>query len=165
MGWGALQRLYRAADGWFFLGAAEAQRARLAAVAGPAAIESLSGADLECALDDRLAAKPVHEWVRLLTAAGIGAQPLVSAHELMNDPWVVAHGLSVTRLHWGGRTITTIGPPARLSRTPARPGRPAPAPGGDAEAVLSAVGMAGRLDELLRDGVIALEPAPRTPAS
>jgi crotonobetainyl-CoA:carnitine CoA-transferase CaiB-like acyl-CoA transferase len=34
LGWSPLQRLYRASDGWFFLGAADSQRDRLAALDG-----------------------------------------------------------------------------------------------------------------------------------
>jgi crotonobetainyl-CoA:carnitine CoA-transferase CaiB-like acyl-CoA transferase len=53
--------------------------------------------------------------------------------------------------------ITTIGPPARLSRTPATPGRPVSPPGGDAEEVLAMIGMADKLNELVEKRVIALD--------
>jgi hypothetical protein len=42
---------------------------------------------------------------------------LGSVTQLMQDPWAVAHGLSVTRRHRDGSLITTIGPPARLRRS------------------------------------------------
>lgn len=75
----------------------------------------------------------------------------------MQDHWAVAHGLSVTRRHRDGSMITTIGPPARLSRTPAVPGCPVFPPGGDAAEVLAMIGMADQLDELVQKRVIALE--------
>jgi len=77
--------------------------------------------------------------------------------QLMQDPWAVAHGLSVTRRHRDSAMITTIGPPARLSRTPVVPGRPVSPPGGDAAEVLAMIGMADKLDELVEQRVIALE--------
>ena len=74
----------------------------------------------------------------------------------MQDPWAVAHGLSMTRCHRDGSLITTIGPPARLSRTPAVPGHPVSPPGGDAAEVLGMIGIADWLDELVEQRVIAL---------
>ncbi|MGH8070414.1 MAG: hypothetical protein ACRERE_35290 [Candidatus Entotheonellia bacterium] len=53
--------------------------------------------------------------------------------------------------------ITTIGPPAQLSRTPTNLCRPVSPPGGDAEEVLAMIGMAGKLGELVEGRVIAFE--------
>src|SRR5215468_9198924 len=111
LGWNPLQRLYRASDGWLFLGATPAQRTPLAALPGLAGIAGLGGPALESVLGAQLAARPVAEWVALLGAAGIGAHAVISATQLVRDPWVAAHGLSVTREHAGGDVITTIGPP------------------------------------------------------
>ncbi len=155
-GWGPLQRLYRAADAWFFLGAQEAQIERLAAIPGVQGVHGLTGAPLEARLEACFRGKPANEWVRLLVEAGMGAHTLGSVTQLMQDPWAVAHGLSVTRRHRDGSLITTIGPPARLSRTPAVPGRPVSPPGGDAEEVLAMIGMADKLDELVEKRVITL---------
>lgn len=69
----------------------------------------------------------------------------------------MAHGLSVTRRHSDGSMITTIGPPARLSRTPVVPGRPVSPPGGDAQEILAMIGMEDKLDELVEKWVIALD--------
>ena len=156
-GWGPLQRLYRASDGWLFLGVRDSELARLDEVPGLSGIASRRGAELESTLVTRLAARPAMEWVTRLTAAGIGAQPLISATQLVQDAWVAAHGLSVTREHAGGATITTIGPPARLSRTPVVPGRPVSPPGGDAAEVLARIGLGDRLTDLVGNRVIALE--------
>jgi crotonobetainyl-CoA:carnitine CoA-transferase CaiB-like acyl-CoA transferase len=157
LGWSPLQRLYRASDGWFFLGAQDSQCARLATVEGVHGITNLIGRELEVALQDCFAKRPAMEWVSVLTAEGIGAQRLISATALMSEPWVVAHGLSITRVDAGGDAITTIGPPFRLSRTPVVPGALVSKPGADGADVLESVGMADRLDELVAKRAIALE--------
>ena len=156
-GWGPLQRLYRAADAWFFLGATDAQITGLAAIPGLEAVQGLAGERLEAQLEASFRAKPADEWARLLVEAGIGAHTMGHVTQLMGDPWAVAHGLSVTRRHHDGSMITTIGPPARLSRTPAMPGRPVSPPGGDAKEVLAMIGMADKLNELVEKRVIALD--------
>lgn len=53
--------------------------------------------------------------------------------------------------------MTTIGPPARLSRTPTTPGRPVSPPGGAAQEVLAMLGMADKLNELVKKRVIVLD--------
>jgi crotonobetainyl-CoA:carnitine CoA-transferase CaiB-like acyl-CoA transferase len=156
LGWGPLQRLYRASDGWFFLGAGDAQGGRLATVDGIHGIAGLDGPALQVALQACFAKRPVTEWVGALTAAGIGAHRLVSATALMSDPWVIAHGLSLTRLDAHGDAITTIGPPFRLSRTPVAAGALVAPPGADAAAILERLGMSARIDELVARQVIAL---------
>ena len=87
----------------------------------------------------------------------VGGQRLVSATELMSDPWVVSHGLSLTRVDAAGDAITTIGPPFRLSRTPVVPGALVARPGADGADVLASLGMADRIDELVAKQAIALE--------
>jgi len=154
-GWSPLQRLYRAADGWLFLGAAPEQLARLDGLPGLAGIGGLDGPALAAALEQRFVKGSIGEWVARLAGAGIGAQPMLGAARLMHDPWAIAHGLSVTREHAGGARITTIGPPARVSGTPVTPGRPVAPPGGDAAEILARVGLADRLDELTARGVVA----------
>ena len=120
LGRGPLQRLCGASDDWLFLGAFDADLARLDALPGLSAIAGLRGADLEAALAARFAASPATAWVSRLTAAGIGPQPVISATRLMQDPWVIAHGLSVTREHTNGERITSDRP-LELSRTPVIP--------------------------------------------
>jgi crotonobetainyl-CoA:carnitine CoA-transferase CaiB-like acyl-CoA transferase len=88
---------------------------------------------------------------------GTTTHALVPIDALMHDPWVTAHGLSVTRMHDTGETITTVGPPSRLWRTPVQAGRPAPSPGADAADVLREIGREAELQDLLREGVIAIE--------
>jgi crotonobetainyl-CoA:carnitine CoA-transferase CaiB-like acyl-CoA transferase len=148
-----LHRAYEAADGWFFLGAraSDLKRSReLGALAG------LADDALERQLESAFSEKTVAEWVEILGTSGIGAQRLIfDPGELREDPWVVEHGLCVTRDHDGLGTVTTNAPGVRLSRTPAEPGRPAPKPGGDAASVLADLGLEAELERRVREGVIA----------
>ena len=146
---GPLQRLYRAADAWFFLGAQEAQLEPPRLHPWPASRAWPCRRAIGSTARSGFRVKPASEWARLLVEAGIGTHTLGNVMQLMQDPWVRAHGLSVTRRHSDGAIITTIGPPARLSRMPVVPGRPVSLPGGDAAEVLAMIGMADRLNELV----------------
>jgi crotonobetainyl-CoA:carnitine CoA-transferase CaiB-like acyl-CoA transferase len=159
-GFGPLQALYRAADGWFYLGASESQLAALASVDGLAGIGGLAGDTLMAALDARFATASVATWCGRIQAKGLGAHRLVGMRELMSDPWVIAHGLSVTREHDTGEVITTVGPPARLSRTPVNVGRAAASPGADGLDVLASIGMAHEAERLAAAGAFRREPLP-----
>jgi crotonobetainyl-CoA:carnitine CoA-transferase CaiB-like acyl-CoA transferase len=154
LGWGPLQRMYEASDGWFFLGARTAQLPDLLHVLRVAA-----DGDVEDALAARFASHTVQHWTELLVAHGMGAHALVPLDRLMHDPWVMAHGLSITRRHDTGEDVTTVGPPARLSRTPVRAGPPVSNPGADAAAILEELGQLEALEALQRDRVILIEPS------
>ena len=157
LGWSPLHRCYRASDAWLALGAADGQVGRVESALDLSGLADLDDAARERSIAARVSSRPAHEWVRRLTDAGVGAHAVVSAVDVMRDPWVVAHGLSVTRKHPSGETVTTIGPPARLSRTPVIPGRAAAAPGADAPDVLAEIGAADELPRLIENGAVALE--------
>ncbi len=153
VGEGPLYRAYEASDGWFFLAARPADLPRVPALAD---LAGQSGPVLESALEERFRPGTVDSWLTALAAAGVGAAPVLSDFlALMDDPWVRAHGLSITRDHEGFGPITTTGPSARLSRTPPAPGRPAPPPGADAASILRDIGREADLDRLVRAGVVA----------
>jgi crotonobetainyl-CoA:carnitine CoA-transferase CaiB-like acyl-CoA transferase len=156
LGFGPLQRLYQAADGWFFLGARESQLPAIAAVEGLSGASGPRGAALEKFFVERFASAPAAVWVERLVAAGAGAAVLSSTREIMEDPWAKAHGLSLTRDHPGFGPIDTIGPAPRLSRTPVTPGRPAPQYGADTDAILAEHGLAVDRDRLLSAGAVRL---------
>jgi crotonobetainyl-CoA:carnitine CoA-transferase CaiB-like acyl-CoA transferase len=155
LGSGPLDRMYQAGDGWLFLAARTKDLARCAELADLAGV---SGAELERALEERMRSRGVAAWVEALTRGGIGAHRVVpSLPELMTEPLTQARGLAVTRDHEGFGPITTTSPGMRLSRTPVTAGRPAAKPGSDAASVLAEIGMAGELERLIRDGVIAVD--------
>ena len=155
-GSGPLDRLYQASDGWLYLSApAPGELAHCTELAG---LANLHGTELERALEERMRSRTVAAWVELLNKAGIGAHRVVpDLPELMTDPLTVARGVAITRDHEGFGPITTTAPGVRLSRTPVTPGRPAAKPGSDAATVLAEIGMAGDLDRLIREKVVAVD--------
>ncbi len=158
LGSSPLHRAYQACDGWLFIGARPSDLAQLEKAPDLAGIGGLTGTELERALEERIAAGTVGEWEERLRRAGIGCHRVVEdINELMADPWVRAHGLSITREHDGFGLIDTTGPAPRLSRTPPVPGRPAPRPGSDAASVLADIGLASALDRLVRDRVVVTD--------
>ena len=157
LGWAPLQRLYRASDGWLFLGASADLLPALAKIEDLAGIEALEGDALIAFLDERIARRPAEEWTALLTAAGAGVQPVRGVRELMDDPWVQAHGLSLTREHADTGLVTTNGPAPRLSRSAVAPGAPASKPGADALDVLKARGLSEQYDRLLASGALVVD--------
>ena len=155
LGGGPLHRAYEASDGWFFLAARESQLPAIAAIDGLDGIDALSGAELARALEQRLRAGSIEDWVRRLTRAGAGAHRVVNnTRELMDDPWAQEHGLSLTREHDGLGLVTTIGPGARLSRTPLVPGRPAPQLGSNGREILVEAGIGDRFDALVASEIV-----------
>lgn len=149
-----LHRGYEASDGWFFLGARESDLGALSTVVGHPGLDVLRGDALAGALAARFASGgTVAEWVSRLDAAGIGAHAVVNdTRVLMEDPWVQAHGLSITREHTGLGMVTTTGPAPRLSRTPVTAGRPAAALGEHTREVLEESGLAARAAALIASG-------------
>jgi crotonobetainyl-CoA:carnitine CoA-transferase CaiB-like acyl-CoA transferase len=111
---------------------------------------------LETELESLFATRTVEEWTTALTDAGMGAQRLVfDPSELAQDPWVIEHGLCVTREHDDLGPVTTNAPGVRLSRTPAEPGRPAAPPGSDFASILADAGLESDVDRLVKEGVVA----------
>ncbi len=155
LGTGPLHRAYQASDGWFFVGAPETALSRLSALDGLSGIDTLRGDALASSLEERFQGNSVAFWVERLSAAGIGAQRVITnVRELMTDSWVESHGLSITRYHDELGPVTTCGPAPRLSRTPVRPGIPAPKPGSHAREILEEHGLGNRYQTLLDSEVI-----------
>lgn len=154
-GQGPLMRLYRGSDGrWLYLSARDRERPVVADVTG-AALAGLADPALEAALGERFATRPAAEWARLLPERGIGAHLLMDFSELMQDPYAVRKGLSLTRSHPTVGEVTLAGPSARLSRTPARAGRAVGPPGSDTRSVLKALGYADAdVDRLVSRDVV-----------
>ena len=109
-------------------------------------------------LEERFLGDTADSWAGRLREAGIGAQRVITnVRELMEDPWVQSHGLSITREHEEFGLITTCGPAPRLSRTPVRPGTPAARPGSDAREILEEAGLGADFDRLVEAGIIVTE--------
>jgi len=128
-GWGPFDRLYPAADRWFYLRAPQ----------GLDAVPELAGLD-EARLTEVFRTQSAQHWVDRILATGAGAHVLVDQADLMADPLVLARGLAIEREHPGFGKARMAGPSPRLSRTPPVPTRPAGPPGGDTRAVLDDAG-------------------------
>ena len=158
LGSSPLHRMYQASDAWLFIGAKESDLPRLGQALGLSGLEDLQNAALEQSLEERFLGDTANAWTARLTEAGIGAQRVVTeVRELMEDPWVQSHGLSLTRDHEDLGLITTCGPAPRLSRTPVRPGNPASRPGADARQILEEAGLAHDFDRLVEAGIIVTD--------
>ena len=159
LGTGPLQRFYQARDGWFFLAATEADASRLGAVEG-LQTANLEASQLEQALEARFAELPAAVWVDRLRQAGVSAHAVVPVAELMVDPWVRSHGLSVTQTVEDVGDVTMPGLSVSLSATPMRLGGPPHRPGADAGAILQEIGMAEALPALARAWVLQTSDLP-----
>jgi crotonobetainyl-CoA:carnitine CoA-transferase CaiB-like acyl-CoA transferase len=155
-GWGPLDRLYRANDGWFYLAAPRADATVLACVAGLNGVESLAICVLAQELEHRFATASADTWVERLRGAGVAAQRLLTVEEVMEDPLAKSRGLSVVRTHPGIGAMRMVGIGPRLTRTPARLTFPAAAMGWHTRAILAELGCSlAEVDALVAGHVVA----------
>lgn len=106
---------------------------------------------LEPVLQAVFATRTTGAWLKVLEAATIPCGPVNTVDRLFADPQLAARGMLVA-----SDGLTVAGCPVKLSRTPARVGRPAPALGAHTGEVLARLlGLApGEIEELRADRVI-----------
>jgi crotonobetainyl-CoA:carnitine CoA-transferase CaiB-like acyl-CoA transferase len=150
-GWAPLDRIYRAADGWFYLRADD--RESLARVEGLSPPDSASA--LEAYLEQVAQSCSADIWVERLRRAGIAAHAMVTIDQLMESDYARARRLSIVRTHSGVGEARTIGPVMRFSVTPARIPSPAPSPGWDTRAILTELYGAEAAEAMIDAGVAA----------
>jgi len=152
IGSGPLYRAYQASDGWLFLACRDEEIRRIPE------FREVTAEGMGAALETAFPAAPAAAWVERLRTVGAGAHPIVpDLAVLREDAYVRGRGLVVTREHEGFGALTTSAPSPRFSRTPAKPGRPAPRPGSDAASILGEIGMAGELERLITERVVVVE--------
>ena len=139
LGMHALYRLYQARDQWFFFALERASLPHLKQILDLPFLGTLSDADQQDLLAHTFGEQALDYWINTLRACDPAIHRLVAVQELMSDPWVVGHGLSLTREHKNIGMVRTVGPVARLSRTPLVAGPPATIPGSDQAAVIQAL--------------------------
>ena len=158
LGSGPLNRAYATKDGWVFLSLPWASRYKLNQLDSMGDIMSLEPSTLEKKLEKLMISETVANSVRLMNSLDISAHKIIDKPgDLLEDEWVSAHGLSITREHQELGKITTTGPAPRLSLTPVQTGRPAPKPGADAKEILSGIGLEAEFDRLVENQVIRLD--------
>ena len=106
-----------------------------------AAARSKNRDALNAEIDRRLAGRTSAEWVERLNAAGVPTGPIYSIDQMFADPQVQHVGMAQpVKVKKGGKTLTLVGQPVRLSRTPSRLAAPPPAVGEHTDAVLKELG-------------------------
>src|SRR5262245_57098424 len=81
---------------------------------------------LAAAIESVTANRPRAHWLALLEAHGLPCGPINDYAQVFADPHIRARELVVSSEHPALGTILTLGAPVKMSRTPARVGRPAP---------------------------------------
>ena len=155
-GWHPYQRLYRASDGWLFLGGGADTPVRLARVPGLEGAARLGAGDIERLLEERLPERPVELWVQAFRSAGLGAHRANRVSQAMLDPIADGHGLSIRREHDGHGPVLHNGPGRWLADTPPVVGRATPMPGADAASILRDIGRESDLDALVAASAVRL---------
>ncbi|WP_245177202.1 CoA transferase [Geodermatophilus sp. DF01-2] len=164
------------ADGWIAIGAANQRNwERLCAALGDDGLAADprfadNGArmthriELAGELATRLRRRPTAQWLELLHAAGVPSGPLYDIEQVYADPQVQAREMLVETDHPRMGRVRHIGPPVKLSATPAAVRRPAPLLGQHSREVLAETGVPhAEIDELMAAGVLVGTPAEDVP--
>jgi len=85
-------------------------------------------------------AKPMQHWLDMLEDAGVPCGPILNYAQVFDDPHVRHRGMVQQLDHPVGGRINQLGPPVKLSATPARVRRPAPTFGQHTAEVLGELG-------------------------
>lgn len=102
-----------------------------------------------------LRAHPVAHWIEAFSAQGVPVAPVQIPEELSEDPHVQALGVMVDFEHPVTGPQTVVGPMTRMSLTPTRASRPAPALGEHTAETLRAGGLsADEIAALRASGVV-----------
>jgi crotonobetainyl-CoA:carnitine CoA-transferase CaiB-like acyl-CoA transferase len=158
LGTGPLNRAYKTDNGWMFLVARKSDLDTISKLLSLPGLERMGDRELELALVNALAKDSTEHWVGTMNSSGIAAHEIIfDPRVLLRDPWVIEHGLSVTRDHMELGSITTTGPAPRLSLTPLQIGRPAPKPGSDAQTILEHIGLGNQFQRLVEENIIRLD--------
>jgi crotonobetainyl-CoA:carnitine CoA-transferase CaiB-like acyl-CoA transferase len=146
--------VYRTSDGWVLLqviGASMFRRcARLVGrpewIDDPRLQDDLSrgehGAELSAGVGAWCAGQTTAACLDAFARAGLPAAPVLSFRQALNDPDIAAQGYwQMQQVPGVAQAIPLMTPPVRLSDTPGRIDRPAPALGADTDAILRGLGL------------------------
>jgi crotonobetainyl-CoA:carnitine CoA-transferase CaiB-like acyl-CoA transferase len=108
-------------------------------------------------LEETFTQKPTEEWMKVLEEAGVPAGPINNLHQVYHDPHVLARQMLVETEDPQVGTVKYIGIPVKLSDTPGRIRRRAPALGEHTREVLLQAGYTAEEVTCLRDAGVVLE--------
>ena len=112
-------------------------------------------AALEEVLGELFIERTSAEWLEKLEVAGVPAGPVMSVGEMHEDPQTLAREMVVEVDHHRAGKVETIGPPVKLSRTPANVRRAAPIFGQHTAEVLAEYGYSAQeIDKLAAAGAV-----------
>lgn len=101
--------------------------------------------------------QPMQRWLQVLEDAGVPCGPILNYSQVFVDPHVRHRGMVQQIDHPVGGRINQLGPPVKLSATPARLRRPAPTFGQHTAEVLGELGYdRAAINRLASDGVVKL---------
>ena len=142
--------MFKARDGWVYIGADPRMRDRLCRAMGVESIESTEQ------LERWVAERTVQEVVDALIEVDVPVAPILQIDETLKDPQVKARGIIKTVRHPMAGEVRLPGFPVKMSGFEAEIRRPAPQLGEHTEEVLR--GLLGygdwEIEELRREGVI-----------
>jgi crotonobetainyl-CoA:carnitine CoA-transferase CaiB-like acyl-CoA transferase len=95
---------------------------------------------IRAALEAVFATKTLEEWLAILEAAETQYAAILDTAQALEDPHNLARGMVVELETAAGERVRQLGPPVKLSDTPAAARRLAVSPGADTEAVLAGLG-------------------------
>jgi len=101
-------------------------------------------------LEAIFATRPAHDWIELLSAAGIPCGRIRSVPEALDSPEARARDMVVEVEGADGRPLPLVGPPVKLSATPARARSRPPALGEHTDEILGEIGYTREEIERLR---------------
>jgi crotonobetainyl-CoA:carnitine CoA-transferase CaiB-like acyl-CoA transferase len=114
---------------------------------------------LRALIDEKIGADTVAAWIERLNRAGVPCGRVMDLAEVFSDPQVQAQEMALEIDHPGHGAVRMTGFPIKLSTTPARLRRPAPALGEHTDEVLRDLGYeAQRIAALREAGIIGSRP-------
>jgi crotonobetainyl-CoA:carnitine CoA-transferase CaiB-like acyl-CoA transferase len=158
---------FRAADGYFTVGAANERLWRRFAEAmglgtlieDPRFAEPgdrvRNRRELAALVEAITVTRPRAHWLDLLERAGVPAGPIYAVPEALDDRHARARGMVQAVHHPEAGRVTVLGNPVKLERSPVEMRRAAPPLGADTDAVLRSLGYGpGDIADLRRRGVV-----------
>jgi len=111
--------------------------------------------ELAALLEETFCQETTTHWLQLLDRAGVVAGPIYNMEQVYHDPQVQSREMVVELDDPALGRLRHIGIPVKLSATPGRIRRRAPALGEHSREVLAAVGFGdGEVEDLVRSGVV-----------